>query len=96
MHRSMILLSAYLNNRLQLFFHPKQVVNKGAHDIVSGETYFIQIEVGVTELSISRNLRYFIRKENNKYSVRFLSIFQIRFHTQKAIITPCPDVTKVI
>ena len=34
MHRSMTLILAYLNNRLQLDFHHKQVVNKGAHVIV--------------------------------------------------------------
>ena len=39
MHRSITLLLAYLNNRLRLDFHHKQVVNKGAHVIVYGETY---------------------------------------------------------
>ena len=39
MHRSMTLLLAYLNKRLQLDFLPQQVVNKGAHVIVCVETY---------------------------------------------------------
>ena len=39
MHRSMTLLLAYLNKRLQLDFSPQQVVNNGAHVIVCGETY---------------------------------------------------------
>ena len=40
----MNLLLAYLDNRLQIFHH-KQVVNKGAHVIVCGETYCYSYQI---------------------------------------------------
>ena len=65
MHRSMTLLLAYFNNRIQpCFFHHKHVDNKRTHDIVCGDPIVIHVYVGGTKLSIFCNCMVVVESLN--------------------------------